>query len=74
MDLRSAKELAKKANPGYSIAKSYSGRLGDDDVFAFVIFKGITQKRFIIVYPDETVSGVDGSMAAMIVNSLTEVE
>jgi len=74
MDIRSAKELAKKENSGYSILKSYSGTLGYDDVFAFVISKGGTQRRFVVVYPDNTVSGVDGPMAAMIANSLTEVE
>lgn len=73
MDIRSAKELARKANSGYSILKSYSGRLGDDDVFAFVISKGGIQNRFVVVYPDGTVSGVDGPMAAMVANSLTEV-
>ena len=74
MDIRSAKELAKKANSGYSIVKSYSGRLGDDDVFAFIISNGRIDRRFIVVYSDGTVSGVDGPMAAMVANSLTEVE
>jgi hypothetical protein len=74
MDIRSAMELVKKANSGYHILKSYSGQLGYDEVFAFVISKGGTQNRFVIVYPDETVSDVDGIMAAMIVNSLIEVE
>lgn len=73
MDIRSAKELVKKANNGYTLRKSYSGTLGYDDVFAFVISKGRTQNRFVVVYPDGTVSGVDGPMAAMIANSLTEV-
>lgn len=73
MDIRSAKELAKKANSGYSILKSYFGRLGDDDVFAFIISKGRGQRRFVVVYPDKTVSGVDGPMAAMVANSLKEV-
>lgn len=74
MDIRSAKELVKKENTGYSIRKSYSGQIGYDDVFAFVISKGRIQNRFVIVYPDGTISGVDGSMAAMIARSLTEVE
>lgn len=67
-------ELVKKANSGYRILKSYSGHLGYDEVFAFVISKGITQNRFLIVYHDGTISDVDGSMAAMIANSLIEVE
>lgn len=74
MDIRSAKKLAIKANNGYSISKSYFGRLGYDDVFAFVISKGKMDNRFVVVYPDETVSGVDGSMAAVIARSLTEVK
>ncbi len=74
MDILGAKNLVRKVNAGYSIVKSYSGRLGHDDVFAFVISKGGTQRRFVVVYSDGTVSGVDGSMAAMIANSLTEVK
>lgn len=73
MDIRSAKELAKKANSGYSILKSYSGNLGGDDVFAFVISKSRMDRRFVVVYPDGTISGVDGPMAAMVANSLKEV-
>ncbi len=73
MDIRSAKRLAVKANDGYSVLKSYFGRLGYDDVFAFVISKSKMDNRFVVVYPDETVSGVDGPMAAIIANSLTEV-
>ena len=49
MDIRSSKELAKKANSGYSILKSYSGTLGYDDVFAFVITRGTSQNRFGVV-------------------------
>lgn len=74
MDIRSAKKLAIKANDGYSVVRSYFGRLGQDDVFAFVLSKGAIQNRFVVVYPDETVSGVDGSMAGMIAKSLIEVK
>ena len=73
MNKRSAEELVKKANKGYFILKAYSGRLGDDDVFAFVISNGGPANQFVVVYPDETVSGVDGPMAATVANSLKEV-
>lgn len=73
MNKRSAEELVKKANKGYFIRKAYYGKLGDDDVFAFVISNGGIQNRFVVVYSDGTVSGVDGPMAAMVANSLKEV-
>ena len=73
MNKRSAEELVKKAYEGYSILKAYSGILGDDDIFAFVISNGGPARHFVVVYPDGTVSGVDGPMAAAIANSLNEV-
>ena len=72
MDIKSAQKLVMMGFPKYSISKSYSGKIGSEEVFGFIINKGISGK-FIVVYTDGTVTETTGLMAESMMKSLKEV-
>ena len=73
MDLKGAKNKVLKEFPGSEISKSYSGTIGDDSVFGFIVGNGY-DNHFVVVYDDGELREVTGSLAGTIARSLKEVQ
>lgn len=72
MDLKGAKKIVLSQYPKQAISKSYSGMLGDDSVFGFIVGDGY-DNHFVVVYSDGELREVTGPMAGSVARSLKEV-
>ncbi len=72
MDLKGAKKKVLNEFPGYEISKSYSGTLGDDSVFGFIVGNDY-DNHFVVVYFSGELREIPGPIAGSIARSLNEV-
>lgn len=72
MDIKGAKKLVLEQYAGKDIQKTYSGNLGEDSVFGFIVGDGY-DNCFVVVYEDGELREVNGPMAGAVARSLKEV-
>ena len=73
MDLKGAKKIVLAQYSQQTITKSYSGKLGYDSVFGFIVGDGY-DNHFVIVYSDGELREITGPLAGSIARSLKEVQ
>ena len=72
MDIKGAKKLVLEQYPGKDVQKTYSGKLGEDSVFGFIVGNGY-DNCVVVVYDNGELREVNGPMAGAVARSLKEV-
>ena len=72
MDIKGAKKKVLEQYTQQEIFNSYTGTIGSDSVFGFIVGNGY-DNCFVVVYEDGELREVNGPMAGTIARSLKEV-